>query len=275
MGTSISSEPETAADARVNRPRSAFLGLCLTLLFAAPAGAQTFTVELVGGRQALSAGYGDGGMIGVRTRYEAPANVWYAAVTREARFNDTGYSASLANTHVINPDWYSYLSVAGSTETFFLPRYRVDGQIARKFGAERQWVATAAVGMSAAHDEHRDAGAGIGLIRYFEQGVIIEGSVFWNRSNPGGIIGRRQHLAVTWVRPQRFQVTVRAGAAREAYQLTAVETVLVDFNSTEAALAWQQWLTPSSGVSVAFDYYQNPAYHRSGITASVFKRFGP
>ena len=70
-----------------------------------------------------------------------------------------------------------------------------------KFGSSRQWAATLSAATSAAHDEHRDLSGGIGLIRYFRSGLVIDGSVFWNLSNPGEVIARRQQVAVTYLRP--------------------------------------------------------------------------
>jgi YaiO family outer membrane protein len=280
MDTSSCTEPATAASGadnvikrRANLVCSAFF--CLMSVVAAGAlHAQTFTVELVGGRQAISAGYGDGSMVGIRSRYELPRDVWYAALSREARFDDSGFYASVANTHVLSEKWYAHAGVAASTEALFLPRYRADAQIARKFGTDLRWVGTVRASVSAAHDEHRDAGAGVGLMHYFGNGIVAEGGVFWNRSNPGSVSARRQQLAVTWLRPLRFQVTARASAGREAYQIVGPDALLVDFTSSDASVVWQQWLSSGSGLSVGFDFYDNPAYRRTGITASVFKQFG-
>lgn len=249
-------------------------GWLLCLLLPAVAPAQSTTIELTGGTQSLSGAYGDGGSLGVRIRHARGRDVWHAAVSRESGFGDQGYWGSIANTHVFDPRWYSYVSAAASTEVFFLPRYRIDGQLARKFGPELRWVVSAAMTASAAHDEHRDIGAGVGLVRYLTDYLILDGSVFWNRSSPGAVIARRQRAAVTFVRPQHYQLSLRAGYGGEAYQLTGAASVLIDFNSVEAGITWELWTSGSTGFSLGAEYYDNPAYHRTGLFASVFKRFG-
>jgi YaiO family outer membrane protein len=245
--------------------------LCSSALATTSAHAQTWTIELAGGAHANSS-YPDGDMMSLRLRHDSPANVWYGAVTRESRFGDAGWTGSLANTHVFNEDWYSFVSVAAGRAAFFVPRYRLDAQLARKFGEARRWVGVLSAGSSAAQDEHRDAGAGIGLIHYLPMYVILEGAVYWNRSNPGHVIARRQLLAATWFRPRRHQLSARVSTGSEAYQLTGGEAVLIDFKSTDAVLSWQRWVSASLGFTTSLEYYTNPTYRRSGVTVSVFKQ---
>jgi YaiO family outer membrane protein len=282
MDIFTSTRPGKAADFRrrtvVKRraaiSRSAFF-LALQLSFTTALVAQQTTVELVGGAQSLTGGYGDGGSIGIRFRHDRARDVWYAGVHRESRFDDTGFLGSIANTHVLDADWYSYLGIAASTDAIFLPQFRIDAQLARKLGAARQWVTTVSAAAAAAHDEHRDYGAGVGLIRYFASGLVVDGSVFFNRSTPGDVIARRQHLAITYLRPRRYQLSARASYGEEGYQITGAAATLVDFSSGDISVRWQQWLTSGTGISAAAEYYTNPFYSRTGFTVSLFKQFGP
>src|SRR5690606_18143448 len=75
-----------------------------------------------------------------------PDNRWYGEVLLQREFRDDGYFVSVGNTHTFNEDWYSDLSIGAANDGFFLPQYRVDGYLNRKFLPKRQFVATVGAG---------------------------------------------------------------------------------------------------------------------------------
>jgi YaiO family outer membrane protein len=252
----------------------ACLGLQLFWAVQATAQSGTLTVELSGNVQSLSGPYGDGGGLGLRAAWVRDRNVWSAFGNHERRFGASGLIGGMANTHTFSPDWYAYAAAAASTEAFFLPRYRLDGQIARKLGGHRQWVVATSLTAAAAHDEHRDLGAGIGVIRYFESGFILDGAVNWNRSRPGDLTSRRQTLTATYARAMRHSISGRVSWGREAYQLTSAATSITGFSSHELSLRYQRWLVSNSGATISAEYYDNPHYQRTGLYLTVFRQFG-
>jgi YaiO family outer membrane protein len=234
----------------------------------------TVTVELNGQVQSLSGAYPDGAATGLRASWRRERDFWTGFVGHERRFGASGEQAGVANTHTFSERWYTYAAAAASTETFFLPRYRVDGMLARKLGSENEWVVSASGFAAAAHDEHRDRSVGLGVIRYFGSGLIVDAGILWNRSSPGSVTARRQTLTATYAQP-RYSLSSRVGWGRESYQLIGASAELVDFASTEASVRYQRWLSSRAGATLIVEYYDNPFYRRGGLSLSVFRVYGP
>lgn len=249
-----------------------YLALAITLLLPTAARAQT-TVEVTGGSTDLSNGLGTHTSSGIRLRHERPRDIWYLGVSRESRQSETGWLGNVSNTHTLSNVWTSHLSATTSTDAFFLPRYRFDGQLARKLGGPRAWVVTGSLMTSASRDEHSDVGAGFGVLRFLPAGFAVEGSVMWKRTMPEDFISRRQNAALTWYRPAR-EVSVRAGFGEEGFQLISADSVLVGFNSHDVTVRWLEWLGPTTGIAVSGSYYKNPAFHSSGYSVTVVQRLG-
>ena len=236
------------------------------------AAAQT-TVEVTGGTTQLSGGLGSHTSSGIRLRHATARDVWHLGVSRETRQSQTGWLGNISNTHTLDALWTSHLSATTSTDAFFLPRYRFDGQLARKLGGPRAWVVTGSLMTSASRDDHSDVGAGVGVLRFLPAGFAVEGAVMWKRTLPEDFISRRQNAGITWYQPQR-EVSVRGGFGEEGFQLISADSVLVGFDSHDVTVRWLEGVAGGLGIAVSATYYKNPAFHSTGYNVTVVRRLG-
>lgn len=202
-----------------------------------------------------------------------PKNRWNALLLNQREFGETGNYGAIGNTHDWNEDWYTSLSAGASTSGFFLPRYRVDGFVNRKWLPSRQLITTAGLGYYKARDNHKDYSAFLGATYYFVDPWIVQGGVRFNISDPGSVNSTSQFVAVTQGRDQEHFLTLRYGFGKEAYQITGPGAVLSDFNSQTVSLEWRQWWGKDWGTNLLGEQYFSKNYDRSGITLGVFGEF--
>lgn len=237
------------------------------------ADARPLHLELTGGMQSLSNGYGHWREAGVRGSYTTGRHVIQGELTTSRRFNDSGTYAGIGDTYTFNEDWYGALSVGVGHSAFYLPKYRIDGTLNRKWLADRNLVTSIGAGYYDAPDGHTDRSVTLGAAYYFQSPWIVEGGVRLNRSNPGKVRTHQQFVAATYGRPGNDVVTGRYAWGGEGYLAVGPSTQLVDFDSEEASLAWRHWLSADTGLLFSVNRYRNPLYTRSGATVGVFRDF--
>ncbi|RYX93676.1 MAG: YaiO family outer membrane beta-barrel protein [Comamonadaceae bacterium] len=233
-------------------------------------------METTVGTQTLTNGYGRWREVGVRATVapqNLPGHVVQAELSRHERFDTYGTYAAVSDTYTFNEDWYGSLGVGVGDGAFFLPNYRVDATLYRKWLADRSLVSSVGVGYYDAPDGHTDRSVALGLIYYFKEPFVLEGGVRLNSSNPGAIRTNQRFVALTWGRDKQDLVAARYGWGGEGYLATSVGTQLVNFDSHEASLSWRHWLTDRAGVLVSVNRYSNPAYTRNGVNIGVIYDF--
>lgn len=218
----------------------------------------------------LSNGFGDWREIGVRGFRESGAHRVQAELASMRRFDESGNYLSVGDTVTFSPDWFASLSVGAGDGAFYLPRYRLDGFLNRKFLADRNLIGTLGLGYYRAPDGHVDRSASIGAVYYFSFPLVVQGEVRFNNSNPASIQTRQQFVAATLGRDKQTQVTGRYAWGREAYQTIGPSTSLVDFSSNEASLKVRHWLGQNWGVHAGLERYRNPSYVRKGGVIGFF-----
>ena len=230
-------------------------------------------LELSAGAQHLSNGFGNWSDLTLRGAYGLPSHVLQGELSAHRRFNKDGVFLGVSDTYTFNEDWFGSIALGAGDGAFYLPRYRVDATLYRKWLANRNLVSSVGLGHYHAPDGHTDRSVSLGLVYYFEAPWIAEGGVRFNSSDPGAIKTRQQFMALTWGRNKQDLVTARYGWGREGYLAIAANTQLVNFSSREASLTWRHWLNPKTGVLVGANRYTNPFYRRSGVTVGVFHDF--
>ena len=250
---------------------------CLTSLSSASAQTQPvdapLNLELTTGFQNLSNGFGNWRDTTLRGTYALPSHVIQGVVSVNNRFNKDGTFVGLSDTYTLNDDWYSRVAVGFGDGAFYLPRYRVDASLSRKFLPDRRLIGSVGLGYYKAPDGHTDSSVSLGLVYYFASPWIAEGGVRFNSSNPGSIRTQQQFAALTYGRTKQDLVTARYAWGAEGYQTIATNTQLVNFASQETSLSWRHWLNPSTGVLVGVNRYTNPFYNRSGLNVGIFHDF--
>lgn len=231
-------------------------------------------VEVGIGTQKLSNGFGSWSSIYARSQYRLnERHSLSAEVERSRQFGDSGTYFALGDTFSINPDLYASVTVGSSTGGFYLPKYRVDAFLNRKFLRARNLVGTVGLGYYKAKDEHNDTSLYLGATYYFAPRWIIEGGIRFNNSNPGSVGSHSQFVALTNGKDHERFITLRAGNGRESYQLVAPGSPLVDFASKEVSLTVRQWIGENQGVNVVLEHYKNPSYSRKGVSLGYFQNY--
>ena len=218
----------------------------------------------------LSNGFGHWREVGVRGSHQTGAHRLQAELASMRRFGESGNYLGVGDTVTFSEDWFASLSVGAGDGAFYLPRYRMDGFLNRKFLPARNLVGTLGAGYYRAPDGHVDRSASVGATYYFSEPLVVQGEVRFNNSSPGSIRTRQQFVAATWGRAQETQVTGRYAWGREGYQTIGQGTSLVDFRSNEASVKVRHWVGPAWGVQAGLDRYRNPFYVRSGGNLGFF-----
>ncbi len=230
-------------------------------------------LELSGGAQSLSGNLGDWRDLTLKGTYGMDKHVLQGELSAHRRFDKDGAFLGVSDTYTFNEDWFGSVAVGVGDGAFYLPKYRWDATLYRKFLPNRNLVGSVGVGYYNAPDGHTDRSVSLGAAYYFEAPWIVEGGVRMNRSNPGSVDTQQQFVAVTYGRPKQNLVTARYGWGTEGYLTIAANKQLVNFESREASLTWRHWLNSQTGVLVGANRYTNPTYRRTGFTVGVFHDF--
>jgi YaiO family outer membrane protein len=201
------------------------------------------------------------------------SDVLAGEIVNQHEFGDAGIFLGVANTHTFNQDWFAFASAGTSVGGFFLPRFRANATVSRKWLRARQLVTTVGGGYYGAKDAHRDYSGTAGAVYYFHAPLIVEGGVTWNNSTPGGVLSRYQFLAVTQGREHSRYIIVRVAAGHEAYQLIAEASPIANFSSRSASVTVRQWVNFGWGVALGAEMYSNSSYKRRAFTLGAFKQF--
>ncbi|MDP2818758.1 MAG: YaiO family outer membrane beta-barrel protein [Polaromonas sp.] len=230
-------------------------------------------LELSAGGQNLSGGFGNWRDVTLRGTYGLPSHVLQGELSQNHRFGVDGTFVGLSDTYTFNEDWHGSVAVGVGDGAFYLPKFRVDATLYRKFLQGRNLVGSVGVGYYDAPTGYTDRSVSLGATYYFEAPWIVEGGVRMNTSNPGSVKSQQQFVALTYGRPKQNLVTGRYGWGSEGYLAVATGAQLVNFNSREASLTWRHWVNPNTGVLVGVNRYINPSYRRSGAMVGIFHDF--
>jgi YaiO family outer membrane protein len=153
----------------------------------------------------------------------------------------------------------------------YLPRYRIDGFIHRKWLDDLSLVTSAGLGHYKAPDSHKDDNLSLGLSWYLPSSWVLQTEAKFNRSRPGPIDTRQYFVAATWGQAGQTRITGRYGWGEEGYQSLGADAFISRFSSHQSTLTAQHWLGPRWGIKASADRYSNPFYKRQGLQLVVFK----
>ncbi len=194
-------------------------------------------------------------------------------ISHQRHFGDQGTFFGLGYTRTFDENWYGFLSAGTSAGGFFLPEFRVDGLLFRKFLEKKNLVANVGFTYYRAKEIYTDKALLLGLTYYFDAPWIVQVGARLNRSDPGNIRSDRGNIAIIYGRDKDQYITLKYDGGTEAYQLTGQQSVLSDFTSHEVSLTWRKWITKKYGINLRAIYYENPSYKRKQAEISVFAEF--
>jgi YaiO family outer membrane protein len=230
-------------------------------------------LELRTDLQNLSAGFGSWRDVTLRGAYGLPSHVLQGEVAITRRFNKDGVFVGLSDTYTFDEDWYGNIALGFGDGAFYLPRYRLDATLYKKWLPQRNLITSIGAGQYKAPGGNTDNSLSLGVVYYFDTPFIAEAGLRLNNSNPGAIKTQQQFLALTYGRVKENLVTVRHGWGQEGYQTIATNAQLVNFASKESSISWRHWFAPRTGVLLAANRYTNPFYNRSGLSVGIFHEF--
>lgn len=230
-------------------------------------------LELTAGGQRLTNGYGPWRELALRGAYGLPGHLLQGELSMHRRFGEDGAYLALSDTHAFDADWFGSAAVGFGDGAFYLPRYRVDLTLSRKWLARQSLVTSAGLGYYKAPDGHTDRSLLLGAAYYFEAPWIVEGGLRFNRSDPGSVRTSQRFVALTYGRPKEDLVTARVGWGGEGYLATGPASQLVNFRSREASVSWRHWFGRHTALIAGANHYRNPLYRRTGLTVGLLHEF--
>lgn len=230
-------------------------------------------LELTTGAQRLSNGFGSWRELAVRGAYGLGGHLLQGELSAHRRFGEDGAYLALSDTYSFDADWFGSVTVGAGDGAFYLPRYRVDLSLSRKWLARQSLVTSVGAGYYKAPDGHTDRSLLLGASYYFEAPWIVEGGVRFNDSDPGSVRTSQRFVALTYGRPKEDLVTARIGWGGEGYLATGAASQLVNFRSREASVSWRHWFDKNTALVAGANHYRNPLYRRNGLTLGLLHEF--
>ena len=233
----------------------------------------TRSLEVIAGTQQLTDNFSNWRTLTLHGIYENGDHVFQGELSAKREFDMNGRFFGFTDTYTINSDWFTTASVGFGDGAFYLPRYRVDGFLYRKWLAKKNLVSSIGAGYYSAPDGHIDRSFSVGGAYYFEQPVVTEMGVRFNRSSPGGVNSHQQFVALSWNPGPTDTLTARVAWGSEGYAPLTESASLVGFQSHEQSVGWRHMLERNWGVSLAANRYSNPSYKRHGIDVGIQHQF--
>lgn len=227
--------------------------------------------EIYSARDSLNGPFANWREIGFRGLYSMGPHLLAGEVATMQRFNEDGNYLALSDTLVFDQRWYGSLAVGAGDGASYLPRYRIDAFVNRKWLDDQRLVTSVGLGHDQATDAHKDDRLSLGLSLYLPSSWVLQGQAKFNRSRPGPIDTQQYFVAATWGQAGQTRITGRYGWGQEGYQSLGADAFISRFSSHQSTLSVQHWLGPKWGLKASADRYSNPFYKRQGLQLAVFK----
>lgn len=229
--------------------------------------------EIYTSQDSLSGDYGPWRELGIRGLYRTGPHLLGGELANMRRFDEDGNYLGLGNTVVLDPHWYGTLSLGAGDGASYLPRYRVDGFIHRKWLQDLSLVTSLGLGHYRSPLDYTDDKISLGLTAYLPSTWVVQAEARINRSNPGTIDTRQYFMAATWGQAGQTRITGRYGWGEEGYQTLGADKLVSRFSSHQSTLLVQHWLGGDWGIRGRVERYKNPFYTRDGLQLGIFKEW--
>jgi YaiO family outer membrane protein len=233
----------------------------------------TGELEMTARYDSLSGGFGNWRDLSVRGNAQLGEHQVQAELSSQEHFGVHGNFAGLSDTYIFSPDWYGSLAIGAGNGAFFLPQYRVDAFLNKKWFAEKNLVTFVGLGRYRAPDGHVDRSTSLGVVYYFSIPLILEVGIRCNTSDPGAVSSQQRYVAASYGQHGKHLFVARHGWGTEGYLPIAPGSSLVGYPSRETTLSWRQWYSRQSGVAVELHRYENSLFERKGAAITLFHDF--
>lgn len=229
--------------------------------------------DITTGTQQLTGPYSSWHHLTVRGVLEQNDHVIQGELSSKHEYDTSGTFVGLTDTVTVDDRNFASISVGVGDGAFYLPRYRLDGFLYKKWLPEKNFISALGIGYYDAPDGHVDLSVSLGGAWYFEQPLVVEAGIRFNRSSPGNVMTHQQFIAASYNPDPRNTLSTRVAWGTEGYLPLTPDTNLVNFNSQEASLAWRHRINQIWGASISINHYRNPTYERSGIDIGLSRHF--
>ncbi|QOL48147.1 YaiO family outer membrane beta-barrel protein [Massilia litorea] len=230
-------------------------------------------LELAARYDSLTGELGKWRDLSLRGALQVGDHLLQAELSSQQHFRVHGNFAGISDTYVFSPDWYGSLALGVGDGSFFLPKYRIDAFLNKKWLASKSLVTSIGFGRYRAPDGHVDRSTSLGLIYYFAIPLVLEGGIRRNISDPGAVSSRQKYVAATYGEHGKQLFIARHGWGTEGYLPFAPGSSLVGYPSHETSLSWRYWTSRRSGIAIEAHRYANSLFRRKGVTVSAFHDF--
>lgn len=228
-------------------------------------------VEMYSTHDRLSGPFANWHELGLRGLYRTGPHLLSGEVAALQRFQEKGTYLALGDTVVLDRHWYGSLTIGAGDGASYLPRYRIDGFVHRKWLDDLSLVTSVGLGHYKAPDSHKDDALSLGLSWYLPASWVLQAEAKYNSSRPGPIGTQQYFVATTWGLAGQTRITGRYGWGEEGYQSLGADAFISRFSSRQTSLSVQHWLGPNWGIKAGAERYSNPFYRREGLQLTVFK----
>jgi YaiO family outer membrane protein len=194
-------------------------------------------------------------------------------LTHQRHFGDEGALGGLGYKRIFNEDWYGSINASASTGGSFLPLYRSDAFLYKKWLSKKNWLTGVGLTYSQSRQANYDRMLWIDTLYYFDSPWILELGGRISESNPGNILSGRGFAVVTYGLNKNNYLTLKYDQGTEGWQSVGANQAIANFGSYEITMLWRQWITNDYGFSVMANHYSNPNYSRTGVVAGIFVDF--
>lgn len=227
--------------------------------------------EIYSAHDHLSGAFANWREWGFRGLYRSGPHLLAGEVATLQRFGEDGNYLALGDTVVLDRHWYGSLAVGAGDGASYLPRYRLDGFVHRKWLDDLSLVTSVGLGHYRAPDAHQDDHLSLGLSWYLPTSWVLQTEAKFNRSRPGTIHTQQYFVAASWGQAGQTRITGRYGWGEEGYQSLGPDAFISRFSSHQTTLSAQHWLGQDWGIKASAERYRNPYYTRQGLQLGVFK----
>lgn len=194
-------------------------------------------------------------------------------LTNQTHFAEQGVLGSLGYQRIFNDEWYGSISASTSSDGSFLPRYRTDANLYKKWLDGRNLVTGVGFTHNQSRLENHDRIVSLDILYYFDAPWIFEIGGKFVESNPGKVTSQRGFTAITYGQNKDYYLTAKYDYGTEGWQAVGLTQTISNFVSYEATLNFRKWVSNDFGFSITTNYYSNKNYSRTGVIAGIFFDF--
>lgn len=218
--------------------------------------------------------YGSWKALNAALYFPLPGFSAFAQASAHSRRDGKGVLAAGGGYRDWSPDFYTYTSVAGASNSSYLPRFRLDQDFNLKLLDSRTLVVTGGVSYIKYHDVHEDLVFSAGPSLYSGP-WIFSYKLFRNISNPGSVKSYTHVQSAGYGSEGAHWTFLTASQGKQAYLATYLsDPQEVRQSAVSFMLNHRHWLNKDFGVTGDVSWFElKDGYKKYGVSLGCFFYF--